>query len=136
MRTVRNTLNQQSLLLIYNSILHCHLLYASQIWSCARSSLINEIFKMQKSAIRIVSGASYNAHTEPLFKKLEILPLPDFNSYTKIQFMHRFTQKFLHTSFCDTWVCNSIRNIGENEIQLRNHDQLQHFHSNLAKAKT
>ena len=88
---------------------------------------------MQKSAIRIVSGASYNAHTEPLFKKLEILPLPDLISYTKIQFMHRFTQKFLPSSFCDTWVLNSIRNIGENEIQLRNHDQIQHFHSNMAK---
>ena len=133
LRTVRNTLNQQSLFLIYNSIFHCHLLYAIQIWSCARSSLINEIFKMQKSAIRIVSGASYNAHTEPLFKKLEILPLPDLISYTKIQFMHRFTQKFLPSSFCDTWVLNSIRNIGENEIQLRNHDQIQHFHSNMAK---
>ena len=75
----------------------------------------------------------YNAHTEPLFKKLEILPLPDLISYTKIQFIHRFTQKFLPTSFCDTWVRNSIRNIGENEIQLRNHDQIQHFHSNMAK---
>ena len=41
LRTVRNTLNQQSLFLIYNSIFHCHLLYAIQIWSCARSSLIN-----------------------------------------------------------------------------------------------
>ena len=47
--------------------------------------------------------------------------------------MHRFTQKFLPTSFCDTWVCNSIRNIVENKIQLRKHEQLQHFHSNLAK---
>ena len=88
---------------------------------------------MQKSAIRIVSGASYNAHTEPLFKKLEILPLPYLISFTKIQFMHRFTQKFLPTSFCDTWVQNSIRNIGENKIKLRNHDQIQHFHSNMAK---
>ena len=88
---------------------------------------------MQKSAIRIVSGASYNAHTEPLFKKLEILPLPDLISFTKIQFMHRFTQKFLPSSFDDTWVRNSIRNIGENEIQLRNHDQIQQLHSNMAK---
>ena len=28
---------------------------------------------------------------------------------------------FLPISFCDTWIRNSIRNIGENEIQLRNH---------------
>ena len=72
------------------------MLYALQIWSCSKSGPINEIFKMQKKAIRIVSGASYNAHTEPLFKKLQVLPLPDLISFTKIQFMQRFKQKFYH----------------------------------------
>ena len=86
---------------------------------------------MQKAAIRIVSGASYNSHTEPLFKRLQILPLPDLITFTKLQFMHRFSQKFLPESFNDTWVRNNIRNIGENEIQLRNSDQLQIPHSNM-----
>ena len=104
LRTAKNTLSSKSLLLIYNSIFHCHLLYAIQIWSCSRSGPINELFKMQKKAIRIVSGSSYNSHTEPLFKKLGVLPLPDLISITKIQFMQRFKQKFLPTSFDDTWV--------------------------------
>ena len=86
---------------------------------------------MQKSAIRIITGSSYNAHTEPLFKKLQILPLPDLISFNKLQFMQRFNQNFLPTSFNDTWVRNSIRNIGENDIQLRNFDQLRQVHSNL-----
>ena len=80
---------------------------------------------MQKSAIRIVAGAKYNSHTEPLFKKLQILPLPDLISFNKIQFMQRFTQQYLPELFNDVWVKNSIRNIGENEIQLRNVNQLQ-----------
>ena len=131
LRMVKNTLNQNSLLLLYNSIFHCHLLYAIQIWSCSRSGPLNELFKMQKSAIRIISGASYNSHTEPLFKCLQILPLPDLISFSKLQFMQRFSQKFLPSSFNDVWIKNSVRNIGENEIQLRNFDQLQHAHSNL-----
>ena len=45
--------------------------------------------------------------------------------------MQRFVQNFLPTSFNDTWIRKAIRNIGENEIQLRNWDQLQHVHSNL-----
>ena len=125
LRTVKKTLNQKSLLLIYNSIFHCHLLYAIQIWSCSRSGPIGELFKMQKAAIRIVAGAKYNSHTEPLFKELQILPLPDLITYNKIQFMQRFTQQFLPESFNDVWVRNAIRNIGENEIQLRNANQLQ-----------
>ena len=131
LRMVKNTLNQKSLLLLYNSIFHCHLLYAIQIWSCSRSGPLNEIFKMQKAAIRIVSGSSYNSHTEPLFKKLQILPLPDLITFSKLQFMHRFSQKFLPLSFNDTWVKNSVRIIGENEIQLRNFNQLQPAHSTL-----
>ena len=125
------TINKKGLFLLYNSIFHCHLLYAIQIWSCSRSGPVNEIYKMQKAAIRIIAGKSYNAHTEPLFKELQILPLPDLISFSKIQFMQRFVQNFLPTSFNDTWIRNAIRNIGENEIQLRNWDELQHVHSNL-----
>ena len=66
-----------------------------------------------------------------MFKELQILPLPDLISFSKIQFMQRFVQNFLPTSFNDTWIRKAIRNIGENEIQLRNWDQLQHVHSNL-----
>ena len=40
-------------------------------------------------------------------------------------------QNFLPSSFNDTWVKNSIRNIGENDIQLGNFDQLRLTHANL-----
>ena len=120
LRLVKKTLNQKSLLLLYNSVFHCRLLYAVQIWYCSRSGPINDIFKMQKKAIRIVAGSSYtsNSHTEPLLKKLQVLPLPDLIMFTKIQFMQCFKQGFLPPSFSDTWVLNAIRNIGDNNIQL------------------
>ena len=47
--------------------------------------------------------------------------------------MQHFVKKFLPTSFNETWVYNSIRNIGENEIQLRNHLEIQYQHSTLTK---
>ena len=86
---------------------------------------------MLKKAIRIVASASYYSHTEPLFTWLQVLPLPDLISYTKIQFMQRFKQKFLPSSVEETWVFNDIRNIGENDIQLHNHEQIQPVHSTL-----
>ena len=50
---------------------------------------------MQKSAIHVITGSSYNAHTE-------------------LQFVQRINHNFLPSStFNDTWVKNSIRNIGE-----------------------
>ena len=131
LRLVKNTLSTSSLKLLYNSIFHCHLIYAISIWSSANNSLINMLFKLQKNAIRIISQAPYNSHTEPLFKKHEILPLPDLIHFSKIQFMQRFKNNFLPTSFEDTWTLNNIRNIGENEIRLRNYNQLQLHNSQL-----
>ena len=49
LRSVKNTLSSQSLIMLYNSIFHCHVLYAKQIWSCTNSGLINEIFKSAKN---------------------------------------------------------------------------------------
>ena len=125
LRMVKNTLPLKSLKLIYYSIFHCHLIYAIQIWSCCTQKLLNDLFKLQKSAIRIICNVKYNYHTEPLFKREEILPLPDLVSFFKVQFMHRFSQKFLPASFNQVWIRNEIRNIGENEIQLRNNNRLQ-----------
>ena len=132
LRMAKNILSSKNLKLIYYSTFHCHLIYAIQIWSCCPSANINELFKLQKNAVRILSNAKYNAHTEPLFKKEEILPLPDLISFFKIQFMHRFTQKFLPDSFDRVWIRNNVRNIGENEIQLRNNDRLRLPPSRLA----
>ena len=39
--------------------------------------------------------------------------------------MHSFPQKFLPASFDRVWIRNNVRNIGENEIQLRNNDRLR-----------
>ena len=50
---------------------------------------------------------------------------------TKIQFMQRMKHNFLPESFNDVWVLNRIRNIGNNEIQLRNFNQLQLHTSQL-----
>ncbi len=108
--------------MLYHSIIHCHIIYAIQVWSSTSSNLYKNIFHLQKSAIRIITNSKYNAHTEPLFKKCKILPLPDLVDFFKIQFMHIFVQKFLPSSFDDVWLRNSIRNANENEILLRNHD--------------
>ena len=46
--------------------------------------------------------------------------------------MQQFNQNFLPSSFNDTWVKNLMRNIGKNDIQLRNFDQLRLSHANLS----
>ena len=42
------------------------------------------IFLQQKKAIRAISSASHNAHTEPLFKIYNILKLKDIFNYNRL----------------------------------------------------
>jgi hypothetical protein len=83
-RTVKNILTPNALKSLYYSLIHCHLIYASPIWSICNQQLQNDLFKKQKLAIRAIAGLKYNGHTEPHFKKLEILPIPSLIDFFSI----------------------------------------------------
>ena len=51
-------------------------------------------------------NVKFNYHTEPLFKKHEILPLPKFIENMKIKFIQSAAQNFSPSSFLNTWVKN------------------------------
>ena len=70
--------------LLYNSLILPHLQYGILTWGFQ----FGRLFKLQKCAMRIVSLSKYNAHTDPIFKKLKILQIKDlFNvSLLKFQF--------------------------------------------------
>ena len=120
LRTAKNFLNQKALKFIYYATFHSNIIYAIHIWSSVSENSYKGIFLKQKSAVRIVSGSRYNAHTEPIFKKLNILPLPSLIEYFKIQFMQRFVQGFLPSSFENVWETNQIRRLDEDQVVLRN----------------
>ena len=123
-RSVRNILNEKSLRYLYFALVHSHLIYAIQIYSCTNENALKSIFIKQKNAIRIITNSKYNSHTEPLFKKSQILPFPKLCEFFKIQFMQRFIQNFLPSSFNNTWITNRIRRHDQAEIELRNDDAL------------
>ena len=120
LRSVKNVLTPKSLKSLYYSLFHCHLIYALPIWSVCSQKLKKDISTKQKMTIRIISGLKYNAHTEPSFKKLKILPFSDLTEFFSLQFMHRFSENFLPIAFNDTWIKNLIRRQGEQQISLRN----------------
>lgn len=64
-----------------------HLLYGIHLWR----SKYKKLEKLQKRAIRIIKGASYNAHTEPIFKELELLKLQDLCALHDLKFCYKFT---------------------------------------------
>ena len=68
------------------------------------------VIRIQKKAIRIISGSRYNAHTANLFKQLEILPLEQLILFTKLNFMYDYLNEKLPKSFANTWNRNNDLN--------------------------
>jgi len=87
----------------------CHLVYCVSVWSSASQSLVAKITKMQKNAIRLILNKPYNAHTEPLFKELKILPFDKLVLYFNLQVMQRYIQGYMPSAFNNMWITNQAR---------------------------
>jgi hypothetical protein len=109
---------------VYYSLFHSHLIYCLPIWSCTTQNNLKGLISQQKTAIRLVSKANYNAHTEPLIKCQQILPFDNLVLFFNLQIMHKFKNGFLPSSFSNVWFTNEIRRDGALEITLRNRDDI------------
>ena len=58
---------------IYYSLFDSHLNFGNLLWGCAPKKSISKIENLQKRCIRNVALKSFRAHTEPIFKQLNIL---------------------------------------------------------------
>lgn len=124
LRAVKNILTPKALKSVYYALIHSHFVYGIQIWSCVNPSSLHVLYVAQKNAIRIINQANYNAHTEPLFKISNILPLPTLSEFFKIQFIHKFLNNELPRSFESMWSTNAERVPGGNIPYLRNNNIL------------
>ena len=59
--------------IIYNSLIHPHLIYGLYLWGFSSKRLII----LQKKAVRTISLSRYLSHSTPLFKNLKILKIDD-----------------------------------------------------------
>jgi hypothetical protein len=109
MKRCSNFLSEKALTSLYFSLVHCHLVYCNQVWSCGSSNSISPLILQQKKAIRIITKSKYNAHTQPLFKQKNILPLTDLINMSKIQFMYDYRMNRTPSSFDQMWIRNVDR---------------------------
>jgi hypothetical protein len=107
---------------LYYALIYSHLTYCPIITSCASAKNIKKISLLQKKAIRIISGNRFLAHTNPIFKELEILPYTSQIQYAKLLFMHTVVYKYGPKSFLETWQTNSDC---DQPHDLRNHEHFK-----------
>ena len=74
---------------IYNSLIRSHMEFAILAWGNALPSKLKPITAIQKKCIRNIAGKDIRSHTEPLYKKLNILKFDDLIHYNCLTFMHK-----------------------------------------------
>ena len=70
---LKNVLRTHILCVKYNSSIFPHLQYSILAWGFE----MGRLDKLQKRAVRIITCSKYNSHTDPLFRKLNLLKAKD-----------------------------------------------------------
>ena len=89
--SLKNTLPHYILITLYNSLVLPHLQYSILCWGYNPG----RVTILQKRAIRLISGSKYNAHTEPIFKKLNLLKLTDIFDISVLKFYFKLKNETL-----------------------------------------
>ena len=102
----RKNLNADTLLLLYQTSIQPYFDYCNIIWSVDESVRLEKLFVKQTKAIRAITFAKWNAHTERLFANLWLLKLHDINVYQTSCFVYKSRHVLLPPQFYNLFVLN------------------------------
>ena len=69
-------------------------MYCCPIWGVTYASHLQPLVVLQKRAIRLISGSSYLAHTNPLFLEHKVLKLNDVTFYFTWVYMYKKSDRY------------------------------------------
>ena len=100
-------------LMIYNSLILSRINYGILAWGYNNE----RIFKLQKKAVRLITLAKFNAHSEPIFKSLNLLKVQDIFEMCQMEFYHNSLNKKLPHFF--------------NQISFQNNNQIHRYETGI-----
>ena len=101
---LKRTLPQNTLRLIYSSLVLPHLQYGVLNWGFN----LGRIVKVQKKTIRNITCSRYNAHTTPLFSELKLLKLDDIFKVALLKFYFKYENDQLPSYFSTIFVPENV----------------------------
>ena len=75
-------------------MIHPYLMYCNIAWGCAYKTNLDNLFKLQKRAVRLISNTSYLAHTSTLFCRLGILKIFDIYKFQTLCFIYKYRNRY------------------------------------------
>ena len=92
---LKNILPIKSLKSLYNSLVHSHLSYGTIHWGKAPKTNVNKVIIQQKKALRNINKCTYNAHTNELFQKMNILKVNEIYELQLAVMMYKHNKTLL-----------------------------------------
>ena len=75
--------------MIYMALVYSHINYCILVWGSADNIHLEQLFKLQKKAIRLITNSHYLEHTAPLFKSLKLLNIYKVYELNCILFIYK-----------------------------------------------
>ena len=80
-------LNKSDLMSLYYSFIYPYFTYFNNIWGDTYKTRLKQLVMLQNKAVRILSHAGNRTHSDPMYKKLDIMKVENFNMYLIGRFM-------------------------------------------------
>ena len=87
------------MLSLYDTLVLPYLNHCNIVWANNKTTRLQPLVVLQKRAMRLITTSAHNAHTIPLFSKLNRLTLVDMNKLLIATFMFRSHTKSLPNIF-------------------------------------
>ena len=80
-------------LLLFNALIQSHIQFAISIWGSTSDTILDPLVKLQKKCIRVVMGANWVAHCDPLWRKSNCLKLKDLHELSCCKLAYKIVHK-------------------------------------------
>ena len=84
---------------LYYALVYPYLIYGILTWGNTYATTLQPIFILQKKVVRLITFSAFDAHSSPLFKRLNIMKLHDLVDYCTAVFMYKFKNNILPIIF-------------------------------------
>ena len=121
-RQLARILPLQCLLSLYFAFDHAHLLYGMTIWYPLLSTKAqNSIHMLQKRLIRTLGNANVRQHCMPLFKKFNILTIPDMSQCENLSLIYRIYHRIAPVPLLNLFMTSSSQVTRHGNIVIPKH---------------
>ena len=91
---------------IYYAHVYSHINYDLSAWgNMAQNADLDKIFKQQKGFVRAIKGVGKSVHTDPIFKELSLLKLPNMIRLQLAKVGYKVTNKLIPKPILKLFTC-------------------------------